>query len=1045
VRFRRLKTVVLWQSCLLGLLFVILAHAHPVWAANGVVYFDRVTYGSLNSMAVVTVEDADENVNPSVPDSISVKVSATLPGDNSGNFNIILTETGPNTGVFRGYLGFTLLPSHENKIMVSSDNVHTITVSYDDRVRSPSPAIIKATANWYPSITQTLDGRLVQFDNRNPGSARVTGLPGAAPGGSTVRLYRDPLKASSAILATAGSDGSFSITFNNHTGLQAAVLTAARYLRGESQAVEIWVAVDTPLPLSERITAVQVSTSQVLITGQAGAVAGEGMVDVFAGPAGGSPLVQAEVDTAGAFAAVVPVAGLVNDLYLSATLISENGRQFPSDRIAVAVIDGIPPSPPGGLSAEGGDGRVLLQWLANPEEDLTGYRVYRQAVGGQWELIGSVPAGATPQFWDEGLNNGVTYHYQVSAIDQAGNESAPSATVQVTPVDLTPPGEIGGLAITPMDGSLHLTWVDPPDTDLAQIRITWWIAIEDNPIGSRDVEPGTEMLLLDGLQNGITYCLRIFTLDTAANPSAGVTAEGTPQPLGQPGGPGPSPDPEHPEPEPDPAPERDPGPGAEPGEDPDPSLDPEPAPEPDPGPGTEPGDHPDQSLESEPVPEPGDNPDPSPQPAPLPEPHGGPVLGYQPDPGPVLRLTPDAGALPLAEQVSSLTLLQHILLRYPAGVDIIFLDGQSAGGDGNLVITLGDSRASHLVVGPSEVVARLVETGGHLLIQVDGAEIILVAEQLGMVPTGAALTIYVRQYATREGDWAFLPAVPGVLTVPGGNMIWLSIHWLWNADDRWIIADVPLMVRFAAGLVDAGPEATDSDPKMHLYRYNPLQQDWWFVPAGMDGQFVVTGDNYLLPVFWYAQDRTGDIHWALPAIQGTALRLLLPIIDASSPDQYSRPMTQAEIWHSMQRLIGTYKNDPPTLTWGPYLLPADSFAQGQVDAGGPITRQYLAVLVYHLLQDTEFLAPLVSGQLTAGDGHIHRFSDSEQVAPWAAGAMDFLVQVGIFQGCPGGLLHPASPATMAEFATVLHRLVELLEQSFGMPERSPAPHRKMPA
>jgi hypothetical protein len=88
--------------------------------------------------------------------------------------------------------------------------------------------------------------------------------------------------------------------------------------------------------------------------------------------------------------------------------------------------DTTPPAPPTALGASPGDRRVTLDWADNRESDLAGYRVYRDGT-----LIGSPTAS---QWADSGLTNGVSYAYRVTAVDAAGNESAPSATVSAIPV-----------------------------------------------------------------------------------------------------------------------------------------------------------------------------------------------------------------------------------------------------------------------------------------------------------------------------------------------------------------------------------------------------------------------------------------------------------------------------------------------------------------------------------------------------------------------------------------------------------------------------------
>jgi subtilase family serine protease/flagellar hook assembly protein FlgD len=89
-----------------------------------------------------------------------------------------------------------------------------------------------------------------------------------------------------------------------------------------------------------------------------------------------------------------------------------------------------PPAAPSDLIAVAGDARVQLEWKANTEDDLTGYRVYRSATaGGPYVLIAAVTSN---QHDDLGLTNGVTYYYVVTATD-AHSESEPSHEAAARP------------------------------------------------------------------------------------------------------------------------------------------------------------------------------------------------------------------------------------------------------------------------------------------------------------------------------------------------------------------------------------------------------------------------------------------------------------------------------------------------------------------------------------------------------------------------------------------------------------------------------------
>jgi glycosidase len=95
------------------------------------------------------------------------------------------------------------------------------------------------------------------------------------------------------------------------------------------------------------------------------------------------------------------------------------------------AVDLEPPSVPAGLAAEEGNGTVDLSW-----EEVSGaqaYNVYRSPLSrGGWVKVNSAPIVAT-NFSDTGLQNARTYHYVVTALDAAGNESDYSNEVSALP------------------------------------------------------------------------------------------------------------------------------------------------------------------------------------------------------------------------------------------------------------------------------------------------------------------------------------------------------------------------------------------------------------------------------------------------------------------------------------------------------------------------------------------------------------------------------------------------------------------------------------
>ena len=136
----------------------------------------------------------------------------------------------------------------------------------------------------------------------------------------------------------------------------------------------------------------------------------------------------------------------VAEAIVAARLTDKSGNVSAwEDVMGPIAVDTTPPAIPMGLFGKGGNGSAFLTWGANKDPDLAAYRLYRSAT----PLSGFSQVAET-EFTaaeDPRLVNGSRYFYRLSAIDRAGNESAPSGGIPVTPVAPGPTpvgGEIPG-------------------------------------------------------------------------------------------------------------------------------------------------------------------------------------------------------------------------------------------------------------------------------------------------------------------------------------------------------------------------------------------------------------------------------------------------------------------------------------------------------------------------------------------------------------------------------------------------------------------------
>lgn len=101
-----------------------------------------------------------------------------------------------------------------------------------------------------------------------------------------------------------------------------------------------------------------------------------------------------------------------------------------SDTLRTVPRDDFPPSTPQNITAFLLEEKVQVLWDANRETDLDGYFVYSGTDPNRLEK--SLASITINQYVDDSVVPGETYYYQLSAVDQTGNESPRSETVSIT-------------------------------------------------------------------------------------------------------------------------------------------------------------------------------------------------------------------------------------------------------------------------------------------------------------------------------------------------------------------------------------------------------------------------------------------------------------------------------------------------------------------------------------------------------------------------------------------------------------------------------------
>ena len=140
--------------------------------------------------------------------------------------------------------------------------------------------------------------------------------------------------------------------------------------------------------------------------------------------------------------------------------------------ISIQTTDASVPSKPLDIECLGDDSFINLNWT-EPADDgglpVTGYKIYRGETSGSLEFLTSV--GQVYGFNDTGLTNGITYYYQVSAVNDAGDSSLSD---EASGIPITFPGAPRNLQGLTDSNGVQLSWEAPNSdggADITQYKV----------------------------------------------------------------------------------------------------------------------------------------------------------------------------------------------------------------------------------------------------------------------------------------------------------------------------------------------------------------------------------------------------------------------------------------------------------------------------------------------------------------------------------------------------------------------------------------------
>lgn len=203
--------------------------------------------------------------------------------------------------------------------------------------------------------------------------------------------------------------------------------------------------------------------------------------------------------------------------YFSVTALGKNNQKTTSFTAFVQTIDSIPPAMPVGLTGIVDSlGVVKLNWTANTEKDMLGYRVFRGNL--EKEELSQITIDPIDQttFTDtvqvKSLNSKV--FYQVVAVDKRFNMSDYSEKVALKKPDVVPPSSpvFQGYKVNP--GGIYLQWINSTSDDVVFHKL-YRQKFEESKKGWRPVfETDTISRYKDTeVEPGIKYRYAIFAED----------------------------------------------------------------------------------------------------------------------------------------------------------------------------------------------------------------------------------------------------------------------------------------------------------------------------------------------------------------------------------------------------------------------------------------------------------------------------------------------------------------------------------------------------
>ncbi|WP_438449193.1 S-layer homology domain-containing protein [Gorillibacterium sp. sgz5001074] len=237
---------------------------------------------------------------------------------------------------------------------------------------------------------------------------------------------------------------------------------------------------------------------------------------------------------------------------LKLTSVMEDGRESVGLTVegrtveeAPLVMDTVPAGAVQDASAQPEKSAVTVSWTDPADRDLRKVLVsWKKHTDARYSMPMYVDPGVQ-HLRIAGLEPSTGYDLKLVSADRYWNVSdevklAVSTTGEGSEPDRTPPQEVSGGAVRdPAAQGFTVTWTDPADTDLKEIRIAVSKAADGAVFGDEAVvAKGAMQYRVSGLESGTRYRIRLIAVDASGNRSSGLLLEGSTASSGSSGGSG---------------------------------------------------------------------------------------------------------------------------------------------------------------------------------------------------------------------------------------------------------------------------------------------------------------------------------------------------------------------------------------------------------------------------------------------------------------------------------------------------------------------------